>query len=139
MKGCIITGQAPYHMPHLFTATANSTMIYALSCMGSAFNATNSQCALSNNNVFEALHKSAPKQKNICNTEKRHILTLPWFITTTISDIYNSHCSYRNVQTKPVLLCCISYRTVRDKAHLARLQFKIHYMYLVCECMCIHI
>lgn len=58
----IITRQAMYHVPHVFTATGNSTRIFSLSCMGPAFNISNSQCALSNQNMFEARHKSAPEQ-----------------------------------------------------------------------------
>jgi len=59
----------------------------------------------------------------------------PWLITTTVNNIYNSHCCHRNIQIKGVLLCCLSCRTITDKAHLAKLQFNIHYEYLMYECV----
>lgn len=59
--------------------------------MGPIFNVSNSQCALSNQNMFEEFHESAPENKTFVVLKKMAYLTthtgleLPTFVVTSRS------------------------------------------------------
>lgn len=44
---------------------------FSLSCMGPTFSVSNSQCVLSNQNMFEEFHESAPENKTFVVLKKK--------------------------------------------------------------------
>lgn len=72
-----------YHVPHIFTATGNSTRIYSLSCMGPAFTGSVSVPCQTKTCLkhFTNQHLSNKMFVVLKNAIFDH---LPWFRTTSI-------------------------------------------------------